>query len=454
MMKLKSVMIASIMAIIFNGSTYAQLPGWLDGKWLANTVYEIKGDTINKVEDGITVNLGKFTINEDSVIVIDGNESNLIVLNDEQALAYKTNPDFKFPKYENLTLPEKYKWVAGSWTDGESIITFGEKDVTIKQGEYLVNSGIYCLDDDGIFSIYWDRNDKEEYSFIINGNVIAYEGGDNLIKLPEQQKQTEQSDASDNNPLLSLNTSSKPYECDIKWLYGVWAHNGTEIYITPKYYQARRENDTYLADKDLFELERTKYAVLEEDNPILGKVIRIDDFYLDPTSKLIYTLSDVDKKTYMEKISDYVSPVIFYGKWVLVGLVAIAVIAALIVVFLNLIKIAIKKTKDFVPVAKNMAKKIKVKVSNPLTKNIIRKGCAILFAIVIIIVVGMKCSFDRKAAAERERIEEKARQQKSKEDAEMRERKRKKENYEQLKKAHEEYKRKHPGRSSSDWLWE
>lgn len=346
MMKFKSVMMATIMAIIFNGSAYAQLPDWLEGKWLANTVYEIKGDTIKKIEYGITVNLGEFTINEDSVIVIDGKESNLIVLNDDQALAYKTNPAFKFPKYDNLTLPEKYKWVAGSWTDGESVITFTEKNVTIKQGEYVVNSGIFYVDDSGMFDVFWDKNDRED-SFIINGNVVAYEGGDNLYKLPEQQKQAAPSEVSDNNPISSLNTSSKPYEGDIKWLYGVWVHNGTEIYITPKYYQARRENDTYLADKDLFELDKIQYVVTEEDNQILGKVIRLDDFYLDPTSKLIYTLSNVDKRLYMEKISNYVSPVISYGKWVLVGLVAIAIIIFLIFFLVRLVKIAISYIKQW-----------------------------------------------------------------------------------------------------------
>ena len=454
-MKFKSVMMALIMAIIFNGSSYAQLPDWLEGKWLANTVYEIKGDTIKKIEYGITVNLGEFTINEDSVIVIDGKESNLIVLNDDQALAYKTNPAFKFPKYDNLTLPEKYKWVAGSWTDGESVITFTEKNVTIKQGEYVVNNGIFYVDDSGMFDVFWDKNDRED-SFIINGNVVAYEGGDNLYKLPEQQKQTAPSVVPGNGPISSLNTSSKPYEGEIKWIYGLWERDGVEIYITPEYYQARRGNDEYLKDKALLEFEKVKYVITEEDNQILGKVIRMDDFYLDPTSKLIYIFSDVDKRLYMEKTSNYVSPVIFYGKWVLVGLVAIAVIAVLIVVFLKLIKVAIKKAKSLAYIAQDIAKKIKEKVSgpSPSTKNIIRKGCAILFVIVIIIALGMKCSSDRKAAAERECIEEKARQQKSKEDAEMHERKRKKENYEQLKKAHEEYKRKHPGRSSSDWLWE
>ena len=351
MMKFKSVMMASIMAVIFNSSAYAQLPGWLDGKWLANTVYEIQGDTIKKIEYGTTVNLGEFTINEDSVIVIDGKESNLIVLNDDQALAYKTNPAFKFPKYDNLTLPEKYKWVAGSWTDGELVITFTEKTVTIKQGEYVANSGIYYVDDSGLFDVFWDKNSPDE-SFIINGDVVAYEGGDNLIKLPEQQKQTGQSEVSDNNPISSLNTSSKPYEGDIKWLYGVWVHNGTEIYITPKYYQARRENDTYLADKDLFELDKIQYVVTEEDNQILGKVIRLDDFYLDPTSKLIYTLSNIDKRLYMEKISNYVSPVISYGKWVLVGLVAIAVL-------IFIIQFIIKNAYKAIETAKEKIKEMK-----------------------------------------------------------------------------------------------
>ena len=353
-MKFKSVMMATIMAIIFHGPAYAQLPDWLDGKWLANTVYEIEGNTIKKVEDGITVNLGKFTINEDSVIVIDGKESDLIVLNDDQALAYKTNPDFKFPKYDNLTLPEKYKWVAGSWTDGDHIITFGEKDVTIKQGEYVVNSGIYYVDDSGLFDVFWDKDDRED-SFIINGDVVAYEGGDNLYKLPEQQKQTAPSTSSDNDPISSLNTSSKPYEGDIKWLYGVWVHNGTEIYITPKYYQARRENDTYLADKDLFELDKIQYAVTEEDNPILGKIIRIDDFYLDPTSKLIYTLTNVDRRQYMEKISNYVSPVISCGKWVLAGLVAIAVL-------FFIIQFIIKNAYKAIKTAKEKAKEMKSSV--------------------------------------------------------------------------------------------
>ncbi len=365
MMKhLKFVMIASIMAIIFNGSAYAQLPDWLDGKWLANTVYEIKGDTIKKVEDGITVNLGEFTINEDSLIIIDGKESDLIVLNADKALAYKTNPNFKFPKYDNLTLPEKYKWVAGSWTDGESIITFGEKDVTIKQDEYVVNSGIYYVDDSGSFNVFWDKNGQEDY-FIINGDVVAYEGGDNLYKLPEQQQteQSEQSEASDNNPLLSLNTSSKPYEGDIKWLYGVWTHNGTEIFITPKYYQARRENDTYLADKDLFELDKIQYAVTEEDNQILGKVIRIDDFYLDPTSKLIYTLSNVDKRMYMEKISNYVSPVISYGKWILVGLATIAVLITLSIIVVRFVKKVAKKAKKKAVDAKILAEQKRAKLA-------------------------------------------------------------------------------------------
>lgn len=355
----KSFLIAIIMVTIFSNPTYAQIPDWLEGKWLADVIYEIEDSTIMYSQYGVGVKLGKFTINENSVIVVDGQESELIILNDEQVLAYKTNPNFKIPKYENITLPEKYKWVIGSWTDGEYITTFTEKNVTIKQGEYVVNSGIYYLDDDGFFKIYWDKN-NEEY-FIINGNAIAYEGGDNLIRLSDQQKQTEQSEVFSDS-ISSLNTSSKPYEGDIKWLYGIWIGDKTEIYITPRYYQSRRENDAYLAGKDLFDLEKTKYVVTEVDNPILGKVIRLDEFYLDPTAKLLYTYSGTDRRSYMERKSKYVSPIISYGKWALLGLLALAAFIALTIIVVRFVKKMDKKAKEKVAM-RTLAKQKRARLS-------------------------------------------------------------------------------------------
>ena len=322
-----SFMTAIVTMAIFGSLAYAQTPDWLEGKWLGDGIYDIEGNVIKKTEDGITFNLGEFTIDEGNAIIINGKESGLIVLNDDEAIAFSTNPNYKFKKYDNITFPEDYKWVIGSWTDGNYIVTFTEKEVSVKQGEAVVNKGIYYIDETTdeyaikytSLNIYWDKSDGD--GLVLNGNTIAYEGGDNLIKLPEQAGQSE---AASSNPISLLTTSSQPYKGNLKWLYGTWVKDGTEIYITPKYYQARRENDSYLAGKELSELEKTEYVVIEEENQILGKVIRLDEFYLDPTSKLLYTLSGVDQKSYMEKTSNYVSPVIRYGKWVLIGLIAIA----------------------------------------------------------------------------------------------------------------------------------
>lgn len=361
-----SFMIAIVTMAIFGSSAYAQTPDWLEGKWLGDGIYDIEGNVIKKTEDGITFNLGEFTIDEGNAIIINGKESGLIVLNDDEAIAFSTNPNYKFKKYDNITFPEDYKWVIGSWTDGNYIVTFTEKEVSVKQGEAVVNKGIYYIDETTdeyaikytSLNIYWDKSDGD--GLVLNGNTIAYEGGDNLIKLPEQAGQSE---AASSNPISLLTTSSQPYKGNLKWLYGTWVKDGTEIYITPKYYQARRENDSYLAGKELSELEKTEYVVIEEENQILGKVIRLDEFYLDPTSKLLYTLSGVDQKSYMEKTSNYVSPVIRYGKWVLIGLIAIAALIALTIIVVRLVKKAAKKAKEKAAAAKIVAEQKRAELS-------------------------------------------------------------------------------------------
>lgn len=289
-------LIAIIMMVAIGGTACAQTPNWLDGRWLgAGEIYDIEENTINKIEAGHTECLGIFTINDNSVIVIDGKESALAVLNDEHALVYKRNPDYKFPKYEEMTLPNKYKWIKGTWTDGENIMTFTEKRVIVKRGGNIVNSGIFYLDLGGFFQVYWDQSSDEEFSFIINGDAIAHEGGDNLVKLPDMNGQSK-----------SAVNRLEGYE----WLEANWSGSDVQqvfVKITPQYYQLVGE--MWNEDMNLANAEKKEYVIKVVHDQFLGDVKGICDdqdsdyatIYLDEAKKAIYWVYDFDSKVYLTK---------------------------------------------------------------------------------------------------------------------------------------------------------
>ena len=331
-----SIMMATIMMVIFGGSTYAQTPDWLDGKWLAaGEIYVIEGNQIEKIIGEGTVQLGEFVLAEDNSLWVDGRPLGLIASPEKQALVYETNPGRAFPKYEDLSLGSKYSWVAGSWTDGSDVLTFTEKEVSFKKSGNVVDKGIFFIDENGLIDVYWE-NDSFSEGLMACGDAIAYQGGDRLVKIPEHADEG----AEGTDLIASLTESSTPYEGDVKWVYGRWTmpDSREEIYITPKYYQARGANDSYLAGKEITELEKVEYTVMEEKNQVRGDVIRLGDYYLDTTEKLLYSFTGIDGRNYLEQTEKYVSPVIRYGKWVLLGLAGIAAIVFLVILLIRLIK--------------------------------------------------------------------------------------------------------------------
>ena len=343
-------------------SSFAQPIDWLNGKWLAaGEIFEIDGNTIQKTVDGSSIQLGEFIIDEDNCLSVDGKPIGLVISLESQSLSYSTNPEYHFPKYENLSLAPKFSFLIGSWTDGSNVISITEKNIIVKQGDYVVDKGIFFVDDNGFVNAYWEKGNFQD-GLIVGGDVLSIEGGDSLIKLPEQSSNAEET----SDILSTLTLSSKPYDGDIKWIYGLWKlpDSKAEIYITPKYFQARGANDSYLEGKEITELEKVPYVVKEEDNKLLGTIIKVGDYYLDISSQLLYSLSGLDKRSYLEKTENYVSPLIKYGKWVLLGLIGITALVFLLILIIRLLKKCIStlkqwrlKTKEKLAIKSQEAKK-------------------------------------------------------------------------------------------------
>lgn len=326
-------------------SSFAQPIDWLNGKWLAaGEIFEIDGNTIQKTVDGSSIQLGEFIIDEDNCLSVDGKPIGLVISLESQSLSYSTNPEYHFPKYENLSLAPKFSFLIGSWTDGSNVISITEKNIIVKQGDYVVDKGIFFVDDNGFVNAYWEKGNFQD-GLIVGGDVLSIEGGDSLIKLPEQSSNAEET----SDILSTLTLSSKPYDGDIKWIYGLWKlpDSKAEIYITPKYFQARGANDSYLDGKEITELEKVPYVVKEEDNKLLGTIIKVGDYYLDISSQLLYSLSGLDKRSYLEKTENYVSPLIKYGKWVLLGLIGITALVFLLILLIRLLKKGIFALKQW-----------------------------------------------------------------------------------------------------------
>jgi len=324
-------------------------------------MFEINGNTIQKTVDGNTIPLGEFLIDEDNRLSVNGNPIGLVISSERQSLSYTTNPEYHFTKYENVSLDPKYSYLIGSWTDGSNVISISEKDIIVKQGDYVVDKGIFFVKD-GYIRAYWEKGYFQD-GLVVEGEDLVYEGGGGiLIKLPEQTSTIENT----TDIVSAFTLSSKPYDGDIKWIYGLWKlpDSKAEIYITPKYFQARGANDSYLDAKEITEIEKVPYVVKEEENKLLGTIIKIGDYYLDVSSKLLYSLSGLDKRTYLEKTENYVSPLIKYGKWGLLGLIGITALVFLLILIIRLLKkgiFALKqwhlKTKEKLAIKLQEAKK-------------------------------------------------------------------------------------------------
>ena len=171
-----------------SGQNSKSLPDWLDGTWLAaGEVYQILGPSIKILTDeGTTVSRGTVTIDSDFRLIINGIRTSVMLLPQEKTLVYYTNPDFHFPKYESLQLPEEQVSIIGTWVydwdeDDSYSVTFTDKTITIKDNGRIVNSGKFFLD--GVFvNVYWDKpNESEQDSFMFDGR-LCIEGGDCLVK--------------------------------------------------------------------------------------------------------------------------------------------------------------------------------------------------------------------------------------------------------------------------------
>ena len=189
-----------------------------------------------------------------------------------------------------------HEWLEGNWTDGENIFAVTRSKIVIfnNWGE-VINTATFSIEDEYI-NAQW-MNEGFEVGLLVNDyfKTLAYEGGSELLKLPEWSVIP-----TDGRPIISLfDSSSKSYNGDMNWLYGLWKMEGTELYIAPEYYQVCKTDDQNSSGENVFELEKRQYQVKEVENQILGNVIRFDKFYIDPIEKLVYTVSGLGRKSYM-----------------------------------------------------------------------------------------------------------------------------------------------------------
>lgn len=324
---------------------FAQVPEWLDGKWIVgNVIYEISGTTISKVwDDGAVVHLGDFYVDDKSVIIVNGEPCGLKILEEERALVSSSNPMCLFTKWEDYSLPSEYQWILGKWTpDGNMVLSLSKDSISVEEGGTIINSGIYILDGEQIF-VFWNRNGDFMDSFILLPSIetIAIEGGDKMIKIPKEY------DSQAGYAIIDLFTLSSRVYTDklkwikLKWIYGEWQEPNTNsrIYITPKYYQCFDEDDNSLQEKKQSNIEKIKYTITEEENQILGTVVRIGDYYLDIPAQSLYSVSGLNQRIYLEKVSNY--PLI-YVILALIGLVAVALLI-LITIMVKRITVAVKR---------------------------------------------------------------------------------------------------------------
>lgn len=334
---------------------------WMNGTWLSTTeCIKISGSSISKTVDGDIIWEGSFYVDDDYELIIDS---------DSPHGRLKINPSLKVVewyissnpliKLEDYTLPQEYNFLLGKWTDGSTIIEFSREKMLERNGKgELIKEGYYYIDDGNLYPI-WDSPTESYDNYVVGTNFLAYEGGDSLAKLPDSID----TEASNENLINAFSKNQRAYDGEIKWAYGEWHLPSNDsrprILLTPKYYQAVGPLDEYLENEDFKDLPKEEYSVVEEDNRYLGTVVRVGDFYLDTIEKRVYCVNGLDNKQYLTKTAKYVSPIIKYGKWVLLGLIAIAVAAFLVILLVNLLRKAVRGFKTW-------AQKVKSRRANKI----------------------------------------------------------------------------------------
>lgn len=243
----------------------------------------------------------------DPRIYLDEREKALYWIYDFDQKKYLTNGKSEMREKETKRPDrpvDKKKIILGSWTDGEHLITFTDKTVKVYQGEYLVDEGTYHLDGYDDHSDYvtvdWKYDRYVDGDCLVVGeDGVSIEAGYDLVKIPKQAD----IEGGISNIIALFTESSKPYDGNLEWVYGLWKvpESKAEIYVAPTYYQARGAKDSYLDGKMITELDKVPYTVSIDENSLVGTIVRLGDYYLDTVSKLMYSMSGLGKRKYLQK---------------------------------------------------------------------------------------------------------------------------------------------------------
>lgn len=292
-------------------------------------------------------------------------------------------------------------WLVGSWTDGELVVEItSSQQIRIYENKILIKEGSFSFWD--VSDITWSKDLKpdNEYYFIMNtfsgGSCLAYEGGSNLQKLPNnfdiQNESEQQKDYYGEINSSDVIEYSARYWKDISWAYGEWRipanHISGKTYavkITPLHYQATTE----CCDSTIIfsELPKTRYKVMEGHHIALGTVVYIDNLYLDLTSKRLY-LSNLDNKIYLEQTVEYTTTTVKVIFWIIAIIIGLVVLGALFILVRMLIRLLISCVRKITDWVRNCWKKASSFISNKASEvvkkaNFRRSGIIILCALSI-----------------------------------------------------------------------
>lgn len=350
----KGIISIIVFAISSFTTIFAQENEWLNGTWYSiYDVIKIKDNIIWQTQNYCKNDFieASFSLDNNSNILIDGKTAGITANVNNKILSKHGYP---YIKYEDFSLPEEFSWLKGTWTNGDLFITFTENTISIKDeidgtqnnAHYVVvkENGIIKPNDN--FPDYyellclWDEEVGyyeeciSSYRFSTDNNSLEIDGVGRLER-------------NENNMLKDVErayyTKRTLYLGNYLWIFGTWKAADSEelITVSPFFYQRGNE-------------KKQKCIVQECENSKIGKYICVGDLCLDKSSKLLYSISGLGKKTYLEKIENYQ-----YWK---IALVAILVLAIVITIMILLIKLIIRLIKKLIRLINDFIMKIKLAI--------------------------------------------------------------------------------------------
>lgn len=269
---------------------------------------------------------------------------------------------FTFATSSVMAQEDLPSWLKGKWTDGTLIIQItSDYKMRVYENDILTKEGEFSLDGDFV-EVEWSKDLKpdEDVYLMVNANShhIAWEGGDELAKMPDNYSATkDDSEEKDYNGGINpnmLTQNAKRCWKNITWAYGEWEipadHRSGKVYnvrITPFYYQVIKDRKDGEA-LDFSAQPKKWYKLMEGENSVWGNVVYIDDLYFDFIDNRIYLASGIDKKIYLNQTAVYITSTIKTIFWVVFGVVCLAILLGLYIL-----------VKKFIAFCKRLIAKIK-----------------------------------------------------------------------------------------------